>query len=185
MNQIETSKTVKFINKVKENRTKIFTTAVFIFIVIFFVVFVYVRIQAVSNSASDKLNTAEQIISSGNIEQGMAIIDDLIKNYKNTSAAYRAEIIKASNLIYQEKYEQAEPVLKHFIENAKPEIIRPTAYPLLISVYNRNGSLDKAINLSKEFLSKYETNYLSASVKENLARLYEKNNQKQENEKIL
>ena len=137
----------------------------------FFLVFVYVRIQTVNNEASDKLNTAAQIIATGNLEQGMLIIDDLIKNYRSTPSAYRAMLMKAANLMYEKKYEQAEAVLKDFIANAKPEIIRPNAYPLLITIYEDTNDKAKAISVSKEFLEKYGDNFLAESVKRNLERM--------------
>ncbi len=169
--RIEKSKTAEFINSIKENKTKIFTTAGIILLAVLFIIFVYVRIQAVNNEASDKLNTASQLIAAGNLEQGMLIVDDLMKNYRNTPAAYRAMIMKASNLIYEKKYEQAETILKDFIANAKPEIIRPNAYQILISLYEDTNNKEKAISVSKEFLEKYGDNFLAVSIKKNLERM--------------
>lgn len=169
--KMEKSKTAEFINSIKENRTKIFTTVGFLLVVVLFLVFVYARVQAVNNEASDKLDTATQLIGTGNMEQGMLIIDDLIKNYGKTPAGYRAMIMKASNLMYEKKYEQAEQILKTFIATAKPEIVRPTAYQLLITLYDDNKNTAQAIALSKEFLTKYEGHYLTDSVKKNLERL--------------
>lgn len=169
--KMEKSKTVEFINSLKENKTKIFTTLGILLLFVIFAIFVYARIQSINNEASDKLNTASQLIATGNAEQGMIIIDDLIKNYRNTPSAYRAMIMRASNLMYEKKYEQAEAMLKDFIANAKPEIIRPMAYPLLITIYDDNKNTAQAIAVSKEFLAKYSDNYLAESVKKNLERL--------------
>ncbi len=169
--RMEKSKTAEFINSIKENRTKILTTIGFILIVALFLILVYAKFQAVNNEASDKLNTATQFIATGNMEQGMLIIDDLMKNYRNTPAAYRAMIMKAANLMYEKKYEQAEQILKDFIVNAKPETVRPMAYQLLITLYDDNKNTAQAIAVSKEFLEKYGNNYLAASVKKNLERL--------------
>lgn len=169
--RMEKSKTTEFINSIKENKTKIFTTIGIILFAVLFAVFVYARIQAVNNEASDKLNTASQLIATGNMEQGMLIVDDLTKNYRNTPSAYRAMIMKASNLIYEKKYEQAEAILNDFIANAKPEIIRPNAYQMLITLYEDTNNKAKAISVSKEFLEKYGDNFLAESVKRNLERM--------------
>ncbi len=169
--KMEKSKTAEFINSIKENKTKIFTTIGFILAAILFVLFVYVRIQSINNDASDKLDTASQLIATGNMEQGMLIIDNLMKNYSNTPSAYRAMIMKASNLMYEKKYDQAEAILKNFIANAKPEIVRPNAYPLLITLYEDSNNKAKAVSASKEFLEKYGNNYLAVSVGKNLERL--------------
>ena len=74
---------------------------------------------------------------------------------------------------FQKRYDEAEAILKNYIENAKPKIVRPIGYPLLISVYDNNNNPEQAISVSKEFLAKYPDNYLFPSVMETLARLYE------------
>ena len=174
------SKVVKLIDWVKKNKTSFFSTLVFVVIIAFFIVFAYTRIQAINGSASDKLNTASELVASGNTEQGLSIMDDLMNNYKRTPAAYRAMLMKSTYLIHQKNYEQAEQLLKNFTENAVPYTVRPIGYPLLISIYDDNNNLEQAIGLSKEFLSKYEDNYLAPSVMENLARLYELSNKPEE-----
>ena len=169
--KMEKSKAEEFINNLKENKTKIFTILGIVLLFIIFAIFVYVRIQSINNEASDKLNTASQLIATGNVEQGFLIIDDLIKNYKSTPSAYRAMIMRASNLMFEKKYEQAEDMLKDFISNAKPEIVRPMGYELLITLYEDTNNKEKAISVSKEFLAKYSDNYLAVSIKKNLERL--------------
>ena len=126
----------------------------------------------VNAAASDKLDMATKIIASGNLDQGLSLIDDVINTYGDTPAAYRAIIIKASNLMFQKKYDEAEVLLKTYIEKAKPSIVKPIGYPLLISLYDDNNNLEQAISVSKDFLAKYPDNYLVPSVMENMARLY-------------
>lgn len=172
MEKQENSAVVDVIKWVKRNKKPFFSTLISVIVVALIIVFVYVRIQMVNTAASDRLNMATKIISTGNLEQGLTLIDDVINTYGNTPAAYRAIIIKASNLIFQKKYDEAEALLKTYIEKAKPETVKPIGYPLLISVYDNNGNVEHAISLSKDFLSKYSDNYLAASVMENLARLY-------------
>ena len=168
----ENSAIIDVIKWVKRNKKPFFSTLISVIVVALIIVFVCVRIQMVNTAASDRLNMATQIITAGNLEQGLSIIDDVIFTYKNTPAAYRAIIIKASNLIFQKKYDEAESLLKVYIEKAKPKIVQPIGYPLLIAVYDNNDKVEQAISLSKDFLSKYSDNYLAASVMENLARLY-------------
>jgi len=142
-------------------------------VVALLITFVCVRIQMVNAAASDRLDMATKIIASGNLDQGLTLIDDVIGTYGNTPAAYRAIVIKASNLLFQKKYDRAEELLKNYIENAKPSVVRPIGYPLLISLYDDNNNLEQAISVSKDFLAKYPDNYLVPSVMENMARMYE------------
>ena len=167
------SKIIKLIERIKRHKTSFLSTFIFVAVIVFFIIFAYVRIQTINSLASDKLDMATKIIASGNIEQGLSIMDDLMNNYKRTPAAYRAMLMKSTYFINQKNYEKAEQLLKNFIENAVPEIVKPIGYPLLISIYDDTGNLEQAITQSKEFLSKYESNYLAPSVSENLARLYE------------
>lgn len=178
------SKIVKLIERIKRHKTSFLSTFIFVAVIAFFIIFAYARIQAINAAASDKLDMATKIIASGNIEQGLSIMDDLMNNYKRTPSAYRAMLMKSNYLINQKNYEQAEQLLNNFIENAVPEIVKPIGYPLLISVYDDNGNIEQAITLSKEFLSKYENNYLAPSVAENLARLYELSDKAEEANQI-
>ncbi|WP_372519100.1 YfgM family protein [Candidatus Ruminimicrobiellum ovillum] len=172
MEKQENAAIVELIKWIKRNKKPFFSTLISVIVVALIIVFVYVRIQMVNTAASDKLDMATKIIASGNLDQGLSLIDDVINTYGNTPAAYRAIIIKASNLIFQKKYDEAEANLKTYIEKAKPDTVKPIGYPLLISVYDNNDNVEKAISVSKEFLSKYPDNYLAASVMENMARLY-------------
>lgn len=169
----ENSKIIDAINWIKKNKKPFFTTIISVIVIVLIILFVCIRIQMINSEASDKLNMATKIVATGNLEQGLSIIDDVINTYKNSPAAYRAMIMKASYFINQNKNDEAESVLKVYIENAKPEITRPVGYPLLISIYDDKKDIEQAIVTSKEFLSKYPDNYLAPSVMENMARLYE------------
>lgn len=172
MEKQENSAIIEMIKWVKKNKKPFFSTLISVIVVALIIVFVYARIQMVNTAASDKLNIATKFISTGNLDQGLTLIDDVINTYGNTPSAYRAIIVKASNLIFQKKYDEAEAILKTYIEKAKPETVKPIGYPLLISVYDNNDKVEQAISVSREFLSKYSNNYLAPSVMENLARLY-------------
>lgn len=173
MERQEDSKIVDLIKWVKKNKKPFFITIISVIVIALLVLFICFRIQMINSAASDKLNMAVKILDKGNLEQGLSVIDDVINTYKNSPAAYRAMIMKASNLIYQKKYEEAENILKLYIEKATPEEIKPIGYPLLISIYDDNNNVEQAIKTSREFLSKYSDNYLAPSVMENMARLYE------------
>lgn len=172
MEKQENSGIIEIIKWVKRNKKPFFATLISVIVVVLIVVFVCVRIQMFNTAASDKLNTAMKVISSGNTVQGFSLVDDVISTYPNTPAAYRAIIIKASNLIFQKKYDEAESLLKVYIEKAKPDTVKPIGYPLLVATYDNADKLEQAISVSKDFLSKYTDNYLAPSVMENMARLY-------------
>lgn len=173
MEKQENSAIVDVINWIKRNKKPFFSTLITIVVAALLITFICVRIQMVNAAASDKLDMATRIIASGNLDQGLPLLDDVIYTYSNTPAAYRAIIIKASNLLFQKKYDNAEELLKNYIENAKPAIVRPIGYPLLISLYDDNNNIEQAISVSKDFLAKYPDNYLVPSVMENMARMYE------------
>jgi predicted negative regulator of RcsB-dependent stress response len=184
MEKQEDSKIVDLINWIKKNRKPFFTTLISVLAVALIIVFVCARIHLIDVAASDKLDMATKVIASGNVDQGVSILDDLIKKYKNSPAAYRAMIMKANYFINQQKYDEAESILNFYIENAKPAIVKPIGYPLLISIYDDNNNLEKAIEISKDFLSKYSDNYLAPSVMENMARLYELSGKQEEAKQV-
>ena len=173
MEKQENSAIIDVINWVKRNKKPFFSTVITVIVIALLITFICVRTQMVNAAASDKLDMATKIIASGNLDQGLTLIDDVIGTYGNTPAAYRAIMIKASNLLFQKKYDKAEELLKTYIENAKPTVVRTLGYPLLISLYDDNNDVEQAISVSKDFLAKYPDNYLVPSVMENLARLYE------------
>ena len=173
MEKQEKSKIIEIIEWIKINRKQVFTTLISVIVVALIIVFVCVRIHLVNVAASDELNFATATISSGDLDKGLDLLDKVIDNYKNTPAAYRALLMKTNNLIYQKKFDEAESLLKIYIEKAKPKIVRPIGYPLLITIYDDTNNIEQAIAISKEFLSKYPDNYLAPSVMDNMARLYE------------
>ena len=175
---------IDVINWIKKHKEPFFTTVVIIAVIALIITFVCIRVKMVNIAASDKLNMAAQVIASGNLDQGMTLIDDIINTYGKTSSASRAVIIKAGNLIFQKKYDEAETVLKNYIENANPKTVRPIGYPLLISVYDNNNNPEQAISVVKEFLTKYPDNYLVPSVMETLARMYELAGQEEESKNV-
>ena len=184
MEKQEDSKIVDVIKWIKKNRKPFFTTVISIVVVALIIVFVCVRIHLIDVAASDKLDMATKVIASGNIDQGLSILEDLMNKYKNSPAAYRAMIMKASYLINQKKYDEAVNILNFYIENAKPAIVKPIGYPLLISIYDDNNNFEQAIEVSKKFLAKYSDNYLAPSVMENMARLYELSGKQEEAKQV-
>lgn len=175
---------IRVINQIKKNKTAFFTAAAFVLGVSLFVVFVYYRLQIIKDTASTKLAVAVNYVASGNTYQGLGVIDEIIAKYSNTPAAYRAMLMKSNYFISQNKYDEAEQLLKNVIDNAKPDTVKPLAYPGLILVYDNTNKIDKAIEISNEFLTKYPTNYLAASVTENEARLYGLSGNEQEAQNI-
>ena len=166
----------KILNFIKKNRNAVVTALCFVIGIILFVIFVNARLNILANDASDKLTIATNYIANNNIEQGFKIIDNIIDQYSNTTASYRARFMKATHLISEKQYEQAEVLLKYIIENGKPKTIKPLAYPSLILINEETGSIDRAIEYSNIFLNSYPDNYLVPSVMENLARFYKLTN---------
>lgn len=178
------SKIVKLIGWIKRNRRTFFSIVGTVLVTAIVIIFVYVRVQAINSAAGDMLDMATKTIASGNTEKGVAMIDDVINIYKNSPSAYRAMIMKASYFINQKKYEEAEQILKNYIATAKPATVRPIGYPLLIDVYDDNNNVEQAILTSQEFLAKYADNYLAPVVMENMARLYELADKKEEAKQV-
>lgn len=167
------TKSEQIIDFIKNNQTTVFTTLGFIICIILLLVFIYTRIQVVNANSSDKLTMAVQYISANQIEQGINTLSDIITNYSNTPSAYRAMLMKANYLYSQKEYEQAKELTLNIIHNAKPETVKPLAYPLLIAIFDNMGNTEQAIETSKMFTEKYKEHFLVPSVMENLARLYE------------
>ena len=162
----------KFIGFIKKNRNTIVTVFCFTAGIILFAIFVNARLNILAKEASDKLSIASNYIASNNMEQGLAIVNNIIDQYSNTTASYRARFMKATYLISEKKYDDAEVLLKYIIDNGKPKTVRPLSYPSLILVYEEAGKYDKAIEYSNMFLNLYPDNYLVPVVMENLARFY-------------
>lgn len=167
------NKIVKIINMIKTNKTTFFTIVGFVVVIAIFTIFAYTRFQMLNNTSSTKLTMATKYISNGQLEQGLAVIDDIILKYSRTPSSYRARLMKANYLITQKKYDDAEILVKTVIEQARPDTVKPLAYPVLIAIYDDTGKIEKAIATSQEFLSKYKTNFLTPSIMDNMARLYE------------
>ena len=184
MENQEESKIVDLIKWIKKNRKPFFTTLISVILIIIIVLFVIFRMKMIEIAASDKLDMATKTLSIGNVEQGLSIADGVVELYPNSPAAYRAMLMKANYFINIRKYDMAEPILKFYIEKAKPEIVKPIGYPLLISIYEYTGNIEQAILMSKEFLSKYSDNYLVPSVMENMARLYELSGKQEEAKQV-
>ena len=173
----------KFIDFIKNNQTTVFTTLGLTVAIILLIVFIYTRIQVVNANSSDKLTMATQYIAQTQVEHGINMIDDIIKNYSNTPSAYRAMLMKANYLYSKKEYEQAKELALTIIHKAKPDTIKPLAYPLLIAIFDNLGNTEQAIETSKMFIEKYKDNFLVPSVMENLARLYETAGNEEESKK--
>ena len=176
--------TGRIINFIKNNQTTVFTVIGFTIGIVLLVVFIYTRIQIINANSSDKLAMATQYIAQTQIEQGINMLDDVIKNYSNTPSAYRAMLMKANYLYAQKEYEQAKELAEEVISEAKPDTVRPLAYPLLIAILDNLQNTEEAIETSKRFIEKYKNNFLVPSVMENLARLYEVANNVEESKKV-
>ena len=81
---------IDVINWIKKHKEPFFTTVVIIAVIALIITFVCIRVKMVNIAASDKLNMAAQVIASGNLDQGMTLIDDIINTYGKTSSASRA-----------------------------------------------------------------------------------------------
>ena len=118
----------KFIDFVKKNQTTIFTVVGFAIGIIILVVFIYTRIQIMNANSSDKLTMATQYIAQSQTEQGINMLDDVINNYPNTPAAYRAILLKANQV----------GTITEFFETIK--LARENDYKMIIS--HRSGETE-------------------------------------------
>jgi predicted negative regulator of RcsB-dependent stress response len=167
------TKSEQIIDFIKNNQTTVFTTIGFTIIIILLIIFIYTRIQVVNANSSDKMTMALQYFAQTQVEEGVKMLDDIINNYSSTPSAYRAMLTKANYLYGKKEYEQAKELTLNVIHNAKPETVKPLAYPLLIAIFDNMENTEQAIETSKMFTEKYKEHFLVPSVMENLARLYE------------
>ena len=102
-----------------------------------------------------------------------------------TEAIHRALFFKYQKVFVLSPTEnQAKELAETVISKAKPETVRPLAYPLLIAIFDNLQNTEQAIETSKTFIEKYKDNFLVPSVMENLARLYETVNNVEESKKV-
>jgi predicted negative regulator of RcsB-dependent stress response len=160
------------IGQIKENRTRFFTVIGFTLGIIILAGFVYIRLQTLNESASDRLAAAYMSLARGDQRQAEAHLNNAIVYSKNAPASYQARMVKADIMIENKDYLNALAMLKETEEKGKPELMRPLALSRIIYMYDQQKDYANAILYSNEFISKYDDNFLTKNIYLDLARYY-------------
>ncbi|MDR2427309.1 MAG: tetratricopeptide repeat protein [Endomicrobium sp.] len=176
MQSLKMSKADRFVNflakQIKENRTRFFTVIGFTLGVIMLSGFVFIRLQTLKESSSDRLAAAYMYLRSGNQQQAAAHLNNAIIYSGNTPAAYQARLVKADMMIENKDYTNALLLLKETEEKGVPELIKPLALSRIIYLYDQQKDYSNAILYSNEFINKYSDSFLIKDVYIGLARYY-------------
>ncbi|MCL1972728.1 MAG: tetratricopeptide repeat protein [Endomicrobia bacterium] len=159
--------------QIRENRTRFFTVLGFTAGFIILAVFIFVRLQTLNESASDRLAAAYMFLMNANRQEAMSHLNYAIAYSGKTPASYQARLVKADMLMDEKNYGAALPLLKETAEKGKPDLIRPLAMVRIIYAYDQQNDYQSAILASNEFIEKYPDHFLIRNVYLNLARYYQ------------
>ncbi|MDR2192282.1 MAG: tetratricopeptide repeat protein [Endomicrobium sp.] len=160
------------VKQIKENKTRVLTTAAFTVGVLLFAIFVFMRWQALDYSASDKLSAAYMLISSGDRTQAVQYLNDTISRFPNTPAAYQARLTLGDILTETAQYDEALPLFQITYKKGKPAALKPLGLFRMIYLYASKKDYDNAILYSNEFVKNFSGNFLIKNVYMNLAQFY-------------
>jgi outer membrane protein assembly factor BamD (BamD/ComL family) len=159
------------IKQIKKNKIKFFVVAVFALAIIFIGIFI-LRLHAAEERSSAKLAAAYTFFIRGDKKSGIALIDETIAKFPKTSAAHHARLIKADFLAEIHEYDKALKILTETANNGKADAIKPLAHARIIHIYDSKKDYFNVVLVSKEFIAKYPTHFLSADIYLNLAEYY-------------
>ncbi|MDR1196496.1 MAG: hypothetical protein LBL00_08490 [Endomicrobium sp.] len=160
------------IKQIRENRTRLFTIIGFTLGIILLTGFVFIRLQTLNETASDRLAAAYMSLARGDQQQAKGHLNNAIAYSRNAPASYQARMVKADMLIEEKDYANALTLLKETEEKGNPELMRPLALSRIIYLYDQQKDYANAILYSNEFISKYEENFLIKNIYLDLARYY-------------
>jgi tetratricopeptide (TPR) repeat protein len=160
------------IKLIKENRTGFFTAIGFVLGAIALSIFVFMRLQTLNETSSDRLVAAYMSIMAGKKQDAVVHLNNAIAYSGNTPAAYQARLVKADMLVENNEYEQAFVLLREVAEKGNPELIRPLALSRIIYAYDQQKDYANAIIYSNEFINKYGDDFLVKDIYKALARYY-------------
>ncbi|MDR3049394.1 MAG: tetratricopeptide repeat protein [Elusimicrobiota bacterium] len=167
------------VNQFKENKVRALTI-LGVLIVGFVLTFIIVSTrQKYDVRASDLYSQGYGLILAGNQsgnpqqqQQGVTTLEDLIKVYPKTPAAYEARLILSDFQFAQNNFAQALNFVYEVSQKGNPKAIRPIGLYRAIYIYDQTNDIDNAIKNSNDFIKKYSDNYLIRDVYMNLARYY-------------
>ena len=162
--------------QIRENRTRFFTVLGFTAGFTILAIFIFVRLQTLNESASDRLAAAYMSLMSTNRQEAIVHLNYAVAYSGNTPASYQARLVKADILMDEKNYGAALPLLKETEEKGNPDMIKPLAMYRIIYAYDQQNDYQNAILSSNEFIAKYSDNFLIRNVYLNLARYYQLTN---------
>ncbi|MDR3243693.1 MAG: tetratricopeptide repeat protein [Elusimicrobiota bacterium] len=160
------------IGQFRENKTRVFTVLGVLIVIGVAAFLIISRIQKYDVSASDRYSQGYGNLLAGNQQQGVTMLEELIKIYPNTPAAYEARLILSDYGVAQENFAQALNYVYEVSKKGKPKTIRPIGLYRAIYIYDQTNDIDNAIKNSNEFIKNYKEHYLVRDVYANLARFY-------------
>lgn len=174
------SKSVKIANfitnQITKNRTRFFTIVGFTLGLIILGIFIYVRLDTLNESSSDRLSAAYMALMHGNKQDAMSHLNHAIVYSGNTPAAYQARLVKADMLMDEKNYAAALTLLKETQQQGKPELIKPLAMSRIVFAYDQQKDYQNAILSANEFITKYPDSFLIKDMYLSLARYYKLTN---------
>jgi tetratricopeptide (TPR) repeat protein len=158
---------------VKENRNTVFSALAVIAGAALLTIFLFTRFNALKTRTSDKLTMAQGQLYSGQINEGVKLLDELINQYSLSASTEKARMLKADYLRSQKKYDEAEKMILPVIEKPIPKEVGPLALSMLAIIKEDSGKYADAIKVLNSFISLYPEHFLAPRIYESLARNYE------------
>lgn len=164
---------LRAIEWVKSNQTLFLSVAGTILGVCILAGFFFVRFHTINASALDRLSIAQGQLFQGQVDKGIGMLNEVIERYGSSSIAHKARLLKADYLFNQQKYSEAEEILKPVANGGKPEELVPIALLDLGTAQENLQKFDDAITSYNKFLEKYPSHFFASKTYESLARVYE------------
>ncbi len=158
---------------IKNNRQTFYSIVGIAAGIILFTVFVLTQYYSVRMRVSDKLSIAQALIYHNQVDQGLALLNEVISQYSSSPAASMARLTKAEYLISQRKYKEAKDMTAYVMGNGKPAAVVPLAYPYMGNIQEDMQDYQGAISTYNEFLTKFPEHFLLPKILESLGRVYE------------
>lgn len=158
---------------IKKNRPLFFSILGILTGLFLLTLFFITRYQLIRSRGADKLAIGQAQIYRGEYEQGLTMLDAVIKEYPGTYAAAHARLTKARYLIDKKNYEEAKNTLQPIIDSSKPKQLLPLALSMLGSIYEDEENYEKALKTYSLFLEKFPEHFFASRIYESIARIYE------------
>ena len=164
-------KTKNFLSWIKENRETFWGGVAIIAAVIAFVIFFTASYSKLQKNAWQSLFMAQQNAYSGNTEESLKIIDNIVKNYSRSSAVPFAMMLQADLDFAKGNYEESEKTYMQAMKKADSELV-PVLMFNIAKTYEARHNWDEAVKAYENFLKKYPGHYTAPEIHTNLAVVY-------------